>query len=60
MAKRIVWQYCNDPNDINDAIIEAIWNKSSDWEGITAENIISITWHSGRGCYVIFWRVDDD
>lgn len=60
MTKRIAWQYCKDPNDINDAILEAIWNKSSDWEGITAENIISITWNNNQECYVVFWRVDND
>ena len=33
----IMWQYTNDPNDINTAILE----KDSNWEGITRENIIS-------------------
>lgn len=60
MAERIAWNYCKDPNDINDAIIDALWNKSFDWHGITAENIISITWDSNQGCYVVFWRSDNE
>ena len=58
--KSINWNYCKDPNTINEAIKEAIWNKSSDWDGITADNIISITWDSNQGCYVVFWRYGDD
>ena len=49
----IMWQYTNDPNDINTAILE----KDSNWEGITSENIISITFDTSRMCYVVFWRV---
>lgn len=58
--KYISWNYCKDPNDINDAIKEAIWNKGFDWDGIAADNIISITWDSHQGCYVVFWRYDYD
>lgn len=57
MAERIAWQYCEDPYDINYAITRAIWDKSFNWAGITAENIISITWDSHQECYVVFWRV---
>lgn len=49
----IMWQYTNDPNDINTAILE----KDSNWEGITSENIISITFDTSHMCYVVFWRV---
>lgn len=49
------WQYCNDPNDIN----EAIKTKDKDWEGLTSANdIISITYDTNHGCYVIFWRME--
>lgn len=49
----IMWQYTKDPNDINTAIRK----KDSDWDGITNENIISITFDTNHMCYVVFWRV---
>ena len=58
--KNISWNYCKDPNDINYAITRAVWDKSFDWEGITVENIISITWDSNEECYVVFWRINSD
>lgn len=51
----ISWNYCKDPNSINSAIMEP----NEDWAGITAENIISITWDGNHGCYVVFWRVEN-
>lgn len=49
----INWQYCKDPNDINRAIKE----RDENWEGLeSAEQIISITWDSHQGCYVVFWK----
>lgn len=49
----INWQYTNDPNDINDAIA----NHDKDWEGLTsASDIISITYDTNHGCYVVFWK----
>lgn len=52
----INWQYCRDPNDINKAII----NLDSNWEGlIDASQIISITYDTNHGCYVVFWTVND-
>ena len=52
--KLVNWQYCNNLNDINDAII----TKDEDWEGLTsADDIISITHHSDHG-YVVFWRYE--
>lgn len=51
--KFVNWQYCNDPNDIN----EAIKARDEDWEGLTSANdIISITYR--EGCYVVFWRME--
>lgn len=50
--KTVFWQYCTNPNDINDAIK----SNDADWQGITAENIINITWDGNHGCYVVFWR----
>lgn len=49
----ISWQYCKNLNDINIAIKE----KDENWEGLTdAKQIISITYDSNHGCYVVFWR----
>ena len=49
----IGWQYCKNLNDINTAIKE----KDENWEGLTdAKQIISITYDSNHGCYVVFWR----
>ena len=49
----IIWQYCKDPNDINNAILE----RDENWEGLTsAEQIISIIRADGGG-YMVFWRV---
>ena len=53
--KIVNWQYCNDPNDIN----EAIKTRDEDWEGLTSANdIISIAYDTNHGCYVIFWRME--
>lgn len=53
--KHIMWQQCKDLNDINDAID----SKDSDWEGLnSAEKIISITYDSNLGMYVVFWLLD--
>lgn len=53
----IVWQYCKDPNDIN----EAIQNSDDNWEGLTsAEQIIGITYDTNHGCYVVFWEVEHE
>lgn len=47
------WQYVKDPNDINDAIA----NHDENWEGlIDANDIISITYDTNHGCYVVFWK----
>ena len=49
----ISWQYCNDPNKIN----EAIKKEDENWEGLrSAEQIISISWNPNQGCYEVFWR----
>ena len=49
------WQYCTDLNDIN----EAIKAKDKYWEGLTSANdIISITYDSNHGCYVVFWKIE--
>lgn len=53
--RTISWNYCKDLNEINSAIMSGDEN----WEGITAENIISITWDENQGCYVVFWRYDN-
>ena len=53
-AELIKWQYCRDPNDINKAIEEYDEN----WLGLeSASQIISVTWDSNHGCYVVFWKV---
>ena len=49
----IMWQYCHDPNAINKAMNE----HDENWEGLTSvEQIISITYDTNHGCYVVFWR----
>lgn len=49
----INWQYFKDPNDVNDAIE----SHDANWEGLTdAHDIISITYDSNHGNYVVFWR----
>ena len=51
------WQYCNDPNNIN----EAIKTKDENWEGLTsADDIISITYDTNHGCYVVFWKMESE
>lgn len=49
----INWQYFKDPNDVNKAILE----KDENWECLeSAEQIISITYDTNHGCYVVFWK----
>lgn len=49
----INWQYINDLNDINNAIE----THNEDWEGLSdAHDIISITYDTNHGCYVVFWK----
>lgn len=49
----INWNYCKNPNDIN----EAIKTHNENWEGLTsAEDIISITYDTEHSCYVVFWK----
>lgn len=51
--KLINWQYCKDPNKINEAII----THDENWEGLyTVDQIISISYDTSQGCYVVFWR----
>ena len=53
----INWQYCNDLNDIN----EAISTQDPDWEGLrSAKDIISITYNTDHGCYVVIWRLNPE
>lgn len=53
----INWQYCKNPNDINDAIKNNDWN----WEGLTsAEQIVSITYDGSHGGYIVFWRIESE
>lgn len=53
--KHIMWQYCKNLNDINHAIDE----QNNDWEDLkSAEQIISITYDSNYGSYIVFWLVE--
>ena len=54
--RTVSWQYCKNLNDIN----EAIRTHDENWYGITTENIINITYDTNHGCYVVFWRCDDE
>ena len=58
MAKSYIrWQYCKDPNEIN----EVIENYDENFDGLTsAEQIISITYNINHRCYEVFWRVERD
>ena len=50
--KVLIWQFCKDPNDINTAIEE----QDENWYGLkSAEQIVSITYDTNHGCYVVFW-----
>lgn len=54
--KYIMWQYVKDLNDINNAIL----SEDEDWDSLkSAEQIISITYDTNHGCYVVFWRCED-
>ena len=54
--KFIMWQYAKDLNDINNAIM----TDDENWEGLySAEQIISITYDTNHGCYVVFWLFDE-
>lgn len=51
------WQWCKDPNEIN----EAIRTQNPNWDGLeSAEQIISISYDTNQGCYVIFWQVYEE
>lgn len=47
--KEINWLYCDNLNEVNEAI------KSGE-DGITADNIISITYDSNYANYVVIWK----
>lgn len=51
MKKIISWQYCKDPNKIN----EAIKTNDENWGLESADDIISITWDTNHFCYVVFY-----
>lgn len=54
--KFIMWNYVKDLNDINNAIL----TEDENWDGLkSAEQIISITYDTNHGCYVVFWRYED-
>jgi len=55
--KHIVWQYCKDLNDIN----EAIETEDGNWEQLkSADQIISVTYDTNHGLYVVIWRIPDE
>lgn len=52
MQTYLMWQYCKDLNDIE----EAIKNKDENWEGLESlHQIISITFDTNHNCYVVIW-----
>lgn len=54
--KYIMWKYCKDLNDINNAI----FTEDEDWDGLrSAEQIINITYDTNHRCYVVFWIFED-
>ena len=49
---RIMWQYCQNLNDINKAIEE----RDPEWEGlISAKQIISVSFDKRQGAYLVVW-----
>ena len=52
----IMWQYCRDPNDINEAIL----SHDEDWGLNDAKDIVSITYDPNQGCYVVFYHAKWD
>lgn len=57
MKYLVSWQYCKNPNEIN----EAIRNEDPNWDGLTsATQIISIFWNPEHRLYQVFWRVEDN
>lgn len=61
MINGINWNYCKDPNTINEVLEEnAGAYQNCNWEGLrSARQIISITWDSHQGLYVVFWRMEE-
>lgn len=54
--KYIMWQYITNLNYINNAIL----TEDEDFESLkSAEQIISITYDTNHGCYVVFWKYED-
>lgn len=54
---QINWQFCKDPNEINDVL-----SKGGDynWEGFTdVSQIINIIYHPEHRCYMVFWTNTD-
>ena len=52
MSEYLMWQYCNNPDDINKAIKE----QDENWEGLKSlHQIMNITYDTNHGCYVVFW-----
>ena len=46
------WQYCWDLNDIQ----KAVDTHDPEWQGLVSlQQIISITFDTNHGCYVVFW-----
>lgn len=52
LKEYVFWNYCNDLSEIN----EAIRTNDPNWlELYSADQIISITYDTNRGCYAVFW-----
>lgn len=53
----INWQYCNNLNDVNEAIL----NQNPNLEGLkSANDIISITYDYNREKYLVVWRMSPE
>lgn len=53
----IDWQYCKDPNEIN----EVIRHGDPNWDRLeSASQIINIIWNSEHRLYQVFWKVEDN
>lgn len=59
--KKVKWQFCKDPNDINKAIERNQCVKDINWEGLkSVDQIISITKHITDSIFIVFWSADEE
>lgn len=54
----LVWQYTDDPNEVNEAILKG---NNPNWEGLkSADQIVNITYDTEQKEFVVFWTLPED